>query len=180
MNRKKYHLIKTVCFIVLSILIFIFNEVLTNNAYLLVGGLMLMYGVEDLVYKYFTKSLKTHTPKVANDLLIIMLGIICFFLGPEEHFRSLCIIWATWAILREEWEIEELVVHYRSKFLALVSFVESIAVIVICVIFIFEPTLYHVHLHVIILGFELILEVLFPILDELLGGKKEHHEEESI
>ena len=176
MNKEKYHIIKTIVFIVLGVLILIFNQALTNNAYLLVGGLMLLYGIEDIIFKLLTKSLKKHITKFANDLLIIMLGIICFFLGPNEHFKSLCIIWATWAILREEWEIEELVMHYNNKFLAFISLLESIAVIVICVVFIFEPTIEHVHIHVIILAIELILEVLFPTVDELLGKKKNHEE----
>ena len=171
--NKKYQIFKTIFFILIGILVLVFSSTLTNNAYLLVGGLMLMYGIEDLIVKILVKKVTTNIPKVANDFLIILLGVVALFLGPEEHFKSLCIIWATWAILREAWEVEEVVLHLKNKVIAIISIVESIAVIVICVFFIFEPTIEHVHIHVILLGIELMLEVLFPLLNDLLGHKKE-------
>ena len=169
MNKQKYQLIKTIVFIILGIFIFIYSNTLSYNAYLLVGCLMLMYGIEDLIVRAVVKDFLI--PKFANDFLIILLGIVALFLGGDEHFKSLCIIWATWGILREEWEIEEIVKHLSNKIIAIISFAESIVVIVISVFFIFEPTLHHVHLHVVILGIELILEVLFPLLNEMFKKK---------
>ena len=171
MNKEKYQIIKTVIFIILGVLILIFSNTLTYNAHILVGCLMLMYGIEDSIKRLVLKDYLI--PKFANDFLIIVLGVVALFLGHDEHFTSLCIIWATWSILREEWEIEEIVKHLKNKVVAVISFIESIAVIVISIFFIFEPTLYHVHIHVIILGIELILEVLFPLLDKLICNKKE-------
>ena len=174
---KKYQIIKTTLFIIIGILVLVFANTLTNNAYLLVGGLMLMYGIEDLTVEIITKKFTKDVPKVANNFLIILLGVVSLFLGPEQHFKSLCIIWATWAILREAWEVEEVVLHLKNKVIAIISTIESLAVIVICVFFIFEPTIEHVHIHVILLGIELILEVLFPLLNDILGSKKEEKED---
>ena len=170
---KKYQIIKTIAFIIFGILVLVFCNTLTNNAYFLVGGLMLMYGIEDIIVKIVEKEFTRDVPKVANDFLIILLGVITLFLGSEEHFKSFCIIWATWAILREAWEVEEVLLHLKNKVIAIISIIESIVVIYICVTFIFEPSIEHVHIHVIVLGIELMLEVLFPLFSELLDHKKE-------
>lgn len=176
MNEKIYLRIKILLFIIIGILIIVFSNPFTDYAHITLGVIMVIYGLEDILFKLLTKRIKNNIPKDANDILIILLGIISLFLGPDEHFTSLCIIWATWTILREEWEIEETVFHLKNKVIAVISFIESIAVITISVFFIFEPTLKNVHIHVILLGIELILEVLFPFLSELLGNKKNEEE----
>ena len=173
MNREKYHIIKTICFCLIATFIFIFNQTITNNPHILVGSLMVMLGLEDILYKYFTKELTRDVSKLTCNFLMIALGIVCFFLGTDNHFVSLCVIWATWLILRESWEIEETILHYNSKVMIVLSIIESITVIVLSIMFIFEPVIKIVHLHVIILGFELIIEVLFLTIDEQLGKKKD-------
>ena len=168
---SKYKIIKTIVFIILGTLVLIFNNHLVDDANFLVGGLMLLYGIEDIAVKVVKKEIKEELPKFFNDILIIILGVILFFLGKEEHFVTLCVIWATWAILREEWEVSEVIHNYKVKFMSVINILESIGVVIISVFFIFSPTLHHLHLHVVILGIELILEVLFPLCEICLRKK---------
>ena len=75
--------------------------------------IMLLYGIEDIVERLIRKINKKNISRLSSNILIITLGIICLFLKRETDFVPLCIIWATWAILREEWEISEVIHEYK-------------------------------------------------------------------
>ena len=164
---KKSQIIKTIVFCTLGVLILIFNNQLVEYANYLVGSLMIIYGIEDSIIKISSHLVKDETPKCLDDLLIVVLGVILLFLNQDKHFVPLCIIWATWAILREEWEISEVIHEYKVLGVKIVNILESIAVIVISILFIFSPTEHHVHIHIVVLGFELILEVMFPLIEKI-------------
>ena len=172
---SKYKNIKTLVFSALGILILIFNNYLIDKANILVGSLMILFGVEGVVIKFVKGKIKEELSKFFNDVLIIILGIILFFLGKEEQLVTLCVVWATWAILREGWEISEVFQTYKVKTIAVINIIESVIVVIISILFIFSPTLEKLHTHIIILGIELILEVMFP-LSEFLILKKLHKE----
>ena len=180
--NKKYQIFKTIYFTILGILVFIFNNYLTNHAYILVSMIMLLYGIEDIVERLIRKVNKKNISRLSSNILIITLGIICLFLKRETDFVPLCIIWATWAILREEWELEDVINLFHNKVIMGLNIMESLAVIVISIVFIFSPTIEHIRVHVILLGVELILEVFFPILDLIFKPRKkvEHNEETNI
>ena len=177
--NKKYQIFKTFYFIILGVLVFIFHDFLTNHAYILVSMIMLLYGVEDIVERIIRKVNKQNISRLSSNILIIILGVICLFLNRDTDFVPLCIIWATWAILREEWELEDVINFFHNKLIMVLNILESITVIVISIFFIFSPTIEHIRIHVIILGIELILEVLFPLIDLLISKKKEELNEET-
>ena len=167
---KTYKIIKFVFYILLGTLILIFNNPLLEYVPFLVGSIMILYGLEDTIVKIFLKEFKEDITKSVDNLLIIMLGIILFFLNKPEHFVSACIIWATWSILREEWEIKEKAIEEsNSLIIAIVNVIESIVLIVFSILLIFSPTEHHAHVHIILLGIELMLEVIFPVLDDLFS-----------
>ena len=83
-----------------------------------------------------------------------------------------CVIWATWSIVRESFEIKELVTEIKSWTLTIISGIESIAVIVFSVMLILEPGEHHAMIHMYLLLFELILTPLIPLLDEILLERK--------
>ena len=167
---KIYKIIKFIFYMLLGLLVLIFNESLTDYIPLFVGSIMILYGVEDTILKLFLKEFREDITKSVDNLLIIMLGVILFFLNEEEHFVSVCIIWATWSILREEWEIKEKAIEKsNSLVISIVNIIESIVVIVFSIMLIFNPTEHHAHVHIYLLGIELMLEVIFPLLDELFS-----------
>ena len=174
---KRFDLIKTILFTIIGILILIFNNVLIDYANYLIASVMIVYSLTDIIHKISSHEIKIEFSKFLNDFLIIILAVILVFLASPEEFVQLCIIWATWAILREEWEISEVLHRYRIKVLGIINILESLFAITISIIFIFSPTVEHLHTHIIILGIELILEVGFPILEKLFE-KKLHKEKE--
>lgn len=164
---KTYQYIKFFIFLTLGTLILIFNETLIGYIPYLVGSIMLLYGIEDSIVKLCLKEISEDIGKAIDNLLIIMLGIILFFLTDPSKFSIVCIIWSTWSILREEWEIKEKAIEKsNSLVLSIVNIIESIVVIVFSVMLIFSPTEHHAHFHIILLGIELILEVVFPVIDK--------------
>ena len=164
---KVYKIIKFIFYILLGVLILIFNAALLEYVPFLVGSIMILYGVEDTILKLFLKEFREDITKSVDNFLIIMLGIIMFFLNKPEHFVPACIIWATWSILREEWEIKEKAIEQsNSLVIAIINVIESIVLIVFSILLIFSPTEHHAHVHIILLGIELMLEVIFPVLDE--------------
>ena len=165
---KVYKIIKFIFYILLGVLILIFNAALLEYVPFLVGSIMILYGVEDTILKLFLKEFREDITKSVDNLLIIMLGIIMFFLNKPEQFASACIIWATWSILREEWEIKEKAIEKsNSLIISIVNVIESIVLIVFSIMLIFSPTEHHAHVHIYLLGIELMLEVIFPVLDEI-------------
>ncbi|MBP5342726.1 hypothetical protein J6Y73_02230 [bacterium] len=167
---KIYKPLKFAFYLLLGVLVLIFNEPLLEYVPYLVGSVMLLYGIEDSILKLALKEFKEEIGKSLDNLLIIMLGIILFFLNKPEQFAVVCIIWSTWSILREEWEIKEKAIeNSKSLIISIVNVIESIVVIIFSVMLIFNPTEHHAHAHIILLGIELILEVLFPLLDDIFG-----------
>ena len=63
-------------------------------------------------------------------------------------------------------EVEKAIEKSNSLVLSIVNIIESIVVIVFSVMLIFSPTEHHAHFHIILLGIELILEVVFPVIDK--------------
>ena len=85
----------------------------------------------------------------------------------------MCIIWATWSIVRESYEIKEVVSDIKSVLPKILSGAESIAVIVLSVMLILEPTEHHALIHMYMLVIELVLNPATVLLDELFIHLKE-------
>ena len=106
----------------------------------------------------------------------LILGLTTLIMPLE--YSAVCIIWATWSIVRESHEIKELVTEIVSVPLTIISGLESIAVIVLSIMLIAEPTHHHAMIHIYLLLAELILTPLVPMLDEYFESKKHKANEE--
>ena len=176
-SHIKYLFIKLAVFIVLAVCVFIFREQLIEHLKYFIGGLMLPYGVEEILFevifhgKNFWKCEKTYL-----GLVELILGITLFFYpleaNAEEIVKMTCVIWAAWSIIREAFEIRELVVEIKSVVLTIISGIESVAVIVLSVMLILEPGVHHAMIHLYLLLAELVLTPLVPLLDEILEERK--------
>ena len=177
-SHIKYLFVKLAIFVVLAICVFIFREQLIEHLKYFIGGLMLLYGVEEVLFevvfhgKNFWKCEKTYL-----GLVELILGTTLFFFpleaNPEEVVKMTCVIWAAWSIIREAFEIRELVVEIKSVVLTIVSGIESIAVIVLSVMLILEPGEHHAMIHLYLLLAELVLTPLVPLLDEVIEERKQ-------
>ena len=176
-SHIKYLIVKLAIFVVLAVLVFIFREQLVEHLKYFIGGLMLLYGVEEVLFevifhgKNFWKCEKTYL-----GLVELILGTTLFFFPlegeVEEVVKMTCVIWAAWSIIREAFEIRELVVEIKSVVLTIISGIESVAVIVLSVMLILEPGEHHAMIHLYLLLAELVLTPLVPLLDEVIEEKK--------
>ena len=87
-------------------------------------------------------------------------------------YESVCVIWATWSILRESYEIKEIACELKNIVPKVISGVESIVVIVFSILLLIEPGHHHALIHLYLLLAELLITPLTPLLDELLTNKK--------
>lgn len=181
-SHIKYLIVKLAVFVVLAVLVFVFLEQLIKNLKYFIGGLMLLYGVEEVLFevlfhgKNFWKCEKTYL-----GLVELILGTTLFFFPleaeHEEVIKMTCVIWAAWSIIREAFEIRELVVEIKSVALTIISGIESAAVIVLSVMLILEPGEHHAKIHLYLLLIELVLTPLVPLLDEAIEKKKHKKEQ---
>ena len=185
-SHIKYLIVKLVLFAILSvgvlICVFKFEKELIENLKYVIGGLMLLYGVEEILFevlfhgKNFWKCEKTYLGFVE-----LILGTTLFFYPlkakAEEVVKMTCVIWAAWSIIREAFEIRELVVEIKSVALTIISGIESVAVIVLSVMLILEPGEHHAMIHLYLLLAELVLTPLVPLLDEIIEEKKHNKEQ---
>ena len=182
-SHIKYLIVKLAIFVVLAVLVFIFREQLVEHLKYFIGGLILLYGVEEILFevifhgKNFWKCEKTYL-----GLVELILGITLFFFPldatAEEVVKMTCVIWAAWSIIREAFEIRELIVEIKSVVLTIISGIESVAAIVLSVMLLLEPGEHHAMIHLYLLLAELVLTPLVPLLDEVIEERKNKRAEQ--
>ena len=181
---KVIKIIKFVLFIVWGILLFIFHEQIAahDKYYLayLVASLMFAYSVFDFVDMLEKKkTLAAHT-KLFDCTIQIVFGtliLVSFKKVSYEHidigYAVICVIWAVWSICREGEELAEDMERFKEHIPAYLNVVESIVVLILSFMLIANPHPEHAISHIILLGFELILGVLFPHIDYFFIKKHE-------
>ena len=179
MNKEKSHIhyfaIKLGVYAILAILVFIFREGLVENLRYFIGGLMLLYGLEETWYEiFYSKKHFFHREKMYLGFIETLLGIVV--LVTPISYESVCIIWATWSILRESYEIKEVLGEVKHLAPKIASGLESIVIIIFSIMLIAEPTEHHAMIHMYLLLVELIFSPLIPLVDELLDNKKQEAE----
>ena len=167
----KYNLIKLGVYIVLAVLVFIFRETLVENLKYFIGGLMILYAVEEVLFIILHHIHHIlHEEKVYLGFIELLLGIV--LLCVPVSYESVCIIWATWSILRESYEVKEIFCELHNIVPKIISGIESIVIIVFSILLIIEPGEHHAMIHLYLLLAELVVTPLTPLLDELLTKKK--------
>lgn len=173
---KIYKLTKLAVFVVLGILILVFNEAIMEHAAILngiVGAIIAIYGLEGVLLPIFTKKVKAEKIEMLNGGINILIAIIMIFLleGHPYELRTVCILWSLWSIMREGVEIfDKGFVGIRNHLVtSVINIAESIIVIVFSIELICatdETLHHHAHAHVILLGIELIIEVIWIYIGE--------------
>ena len=170
-------IIKFAIFTTLAIFVFIFREKLVENLQPFIGSLMIFYGLEGILYEVLCHRLHfIHSSKSYLGLIELIFGTVLLIAPLEYSF--VCIIWATWSIVRESYELKEVVSDIKTIPPKILSGAESIAVIVLSVMLILEPTEHHALIHMYLLVVELVFNPFTVLLDELLIRLKEKREEQ--
>ena len=179
----------------MGILVLVFNKaIMSNNGAIIngvVGTIIAIYGLEGIIYPIATRKYKEKRLEILNGWINVLITAIMIFMleGNSEELRIVCVMWSLWSIMREGQEILEKgfegIEHHpvTSAF----NFAESIVVIVFSVLLICAKDIHelehHAHVHVILLGIELIIEVLWIYVAEFearcIRRAKRKHKKES-
>ena len=171
--------IKTVLYIIAGLLVIIFHEFCLNNVPYVVGTVMLAYGLEDIIY-WIIKGFYKEESKFYEGLALVILSVIMIFL-VRDNFTTCLVIWGVWSILREGKELNESIRCLIEKKPGIINLIESIVIIILSTTLIIEPVVHHAHVHIFLLGIELLLEVVFPIytiIFERIKNRKIDNKEE--
>lgn len=167
---------------VLSVFILVFKEHLIGNIKYFVGAIMIFDGVEEIVLeviherKGFWKNSKAYQGFID---IIFGISLLCLSIDPEIEYIVVCVVWASWSIVRESHEIKRIVTDVRCITPRIISAVESVGVIVFSFMLILEPGEHHAMIHLYILIIELIFTPLTDLMDELISRFKEKKKEAS-
>ena len=175
-SHIKYFSIKLGVFAILAILVFVFREPLVEHLKYFIGGLMVLYGLEEILFEIlYSRHHILHQGKLYLGGIELLLGAVV--LSVPMTYESVCIIWATWSILREAYEIKEVFSEIKCLAPKILSSIESIVVIVFSIMLIMEPGEHHAMIHLYLLLAELIISPLTPLLDEIIDKRKHKQEQ---
>ena len=175
-SHVKYYSIKLAISTTLAILLLIFLGPIIEYIQFFIGGLMLLYGLEEILFEaLFSRKQILHQSKLYLGFIEVLLGIVVIAVSMPDEYEIIymCIIWATWSILREAYEIKEIFCELKSLLPKIISGTESAVIIVFSILLIVDPGEHHALIHLYLLAVELIVAPLTPLLDELLVALKE-------
>lgn len=168
---KIYQIVKTVLYLIGGLAILIFHNELFNYVDYVVGTVILLYGIDIFILGLTNKTLFKEEGLLAQAITHTIIGVIMYIV-PDDIVIT-CTIWAVWTILREGKELSECIKRFTEKKPAILNTIESLIVIVLSFIMIVQPTEDHAKFHLILLGIELILEIVFPIINHFLDKQLE-------
>ena len=174
---KVYGVIRTVIYWALTALVIAFVSTLAEIEILryFIGGLMIFYGVEEIILTVFKNKKHYSVHSLYWNLIEIVIGItLIVFIETGETsvtYAVVCVAWAIWSILRESRELVEATEELKEnklitcKIVAIVNLLESLTVIALSLTMIIEPGEHHAKIHLYLLAVELFTKVLFPIIN---------------
>ena len=166
---KKWQTLKAILYLALGSFIFIFNNAVMPYVGFLVGGIVFLYAVEELIVLPARKELFKSPYHLFDGIAQFLIGIILFLVSDDVI--KVCLVWGVWSIIRESKEMAEAIDKLSKRKLSVINIIESVAVIALSFLMIIEPNESHAHLHVLLLGAELVIVVLFYFLETWLYKK---------
>ena len=170
-----YYIIRFVIFTILAVLIGVFSHQLLEYLDYLVGGVMLIYGFEGILFtvarvkRGFYKDYQFFLGCMELLLGTVMMALI-------RDFNIICVMWGTWTIVRESFELYETSHKFLHKFPAILSLALSIIEIVFSILLILHASHHHALTHIYLLIPELIINALSPLLFEIHLKRRGHKE----
>ena len=173
---KIYGAIRTALYWALTALVLVFVSHIAEIEVLryFIGGLMIFYGVEEIIFTVFKNKKHYSTHSLYSNIVEIVIGItLIVFVETgdiEVTYAVVCVGWAIWSILRETRELVEATEEIKEskliacKVVAIVNILESLTVIALSLTMLIEPGEHHAKIHLYLLAVELFTKVLFPII----------------
>ena len=174
--HAKYYIIKLAVFTILAAMVFIFRVPLVEHLKYFIGGLMLLYGVEEIAFEaIYHHHHILHQDKFYLGFIEVLLGTVMLLV--DISYEGVCIIWATWSVLRESYEIKEVFSELKCLAPKIISGLESLVVIVFSILLIIQPDEHSAMTHLYLLLVELLLTPFTPLLDEILKSKNNQEDD---
>ena len=168
---KTYYIARLVIFSLIGISIFVFKWQIVGELKYFIGGLMLLYGIEEFIYTFsFEKKNALERDRFYVGGIEIIFGLIVLIF--KVSFESVCVVWATWSIIREAFEIKEIVTELKTFVTRLISGIESVAMIILFVSLIINQSERQAYIHLYVMLPELVLKSLLPLVDMLVAEKR--------
>ena len=165
---QKWQIVKAVLYLTLAVFIFVLNKTIMPYVGVLVGAIVCLYAVEELAVYAVRKELFSDAYHSFDGITQLLIGIILFIVSGD--IIKVCLVWGVWSILRESKEMAEAINKLSTRKSEIINVIESVTVIVLSFLMILEPNDDHAYLHMILLGVELVMVVLFYYI-EVLGDK---------
>ena len=171
-TMRNYYYFRLVVFTAMAVLIGVFAHELLPNLHYLVGAAMILYGFEGLLFTFAREKSGFYKDyQFFLGCMELLLGIVMMSLMRNMHF--ICVMWGTWTIVRESFELYETSHKFLHKFPAVLSLALSIIEIVFSILLIVaaEEPHHHALTHIYLLIPELIINAISPILYNLFEHK---------
>ena len=171
-TMRNYYYFRLVVFTAMAVLIGVFAHELLPNLHYLVGAAMILYGFEGILFTFARVKFGFYKDyQFFLGCIELLLGIVMMSLMRNMHF--ICVMWGTWTIVRESFELYETSHKFLHKFPAVLSLALSIIEIVFSILLIVaaEEPHHHALTHIYLLIPELIINAISPILYNLFEHK---------
>ncbi len=156
---------KAISFVAAGIIILILHSAILPYAGYVVGGVVIAYAIEDFIIALAEKKLLKEGSPFFEDLVQVIIGVLLII--SSDELEKVCVIWGIWSIIRESREMTEAIAKVIHKRPGIINIIESVVVIGMSVSMILEPGEHHAKVHIVLLGIELILEIVFEAVDIL-------------
>lgn len=172
---KYWYYLKAILYTIAGVLILAFNKVIMNYVGSVVGAVVFLYGLNVTIVSILEKRYFGDNALVFDGIMLYFIALILFLV---EDIISVCLVWAVWSIMREGKEMGVAIQELRKKkSVELLNFIESIVVIIFSFIMVLNPGEEEAHFHMYILGIELLLEVVFPVIKLFAERSFKKHKE---
>lgn len=158
-------------FVAIAVLIGVYSHHLIGYLKYLVGGVMVLFGLEGILFPVL-KSPKRFYMDYQFFLghVDILLGIVMII--SMSRFDDICIVWGTWTIVRESFDLYEVGHKALNKFPAVFSLILSVTEIVFSILLIIYATEHHAMTHIYLLIPEFIINGASPLLFEMYKKRR--------
>lgn len=166
---RYYYVIRLVLFTAIAVLIGVQSPFLIDHLKYLVGCVMILFGIEGVLIPILNSPKKFYQDvQLYLGHVDLILGLVVLLAVPENEFDHVCIIWATWTIVRESFDLYEISHKAIHGFPAVFSFVLSITEIVFSVFLLLESNdVHHAMTHIYLLIPEFIINGVSPLLFDI-------------
>ncbi|MBR0189554.1 MAG: hypothetical protein IJQ23_04135 [Clostridia bacterium] len=160
---KKWQILKAVLYLTLAVFIFVLNKTIMPYVGILVGAIVCLYAAEELAVYAARKTLFSDAYHLFDGIAQLLIGIILFIVSDD--IIKVCLVWGVWSILRESKEMAEAIKKLPTRKSEIINVIESVTIIALSFLMILESNEDHAYLHMILLGVELVIVVLFYYIE---------------